>query len=236
MLPSKKKKGAQKVDIKLNSDEFMGEFVSVLYDSSNAIFMIQSSMYGLTFGQVEKYLTELRRRVIKETSSGDLIDAACELSIVINTCDIDNIRGSQEVKKMRVRAADGIFDQFTKDNKNYLGAIRKSFGQKTGLVIDITVSIDKETETKSLNKDLVEDVLGNFDIIQNSTYDSNLLVEVTRKETDDSSTEILNLLKPKMSDEITLKLKPRTSVIHADLLKEMKSTYNKRKINEIVGE
>jgi len=238
MLPAKKKKGNLKEDIPLDNDEYIGEFTSVLYDKNNSVFMIQSNMHGVSVGQVERYLTLLRRHVIEEMKLEDLYEAACELSVVINSCEIDNIRGSQEVKKLRFRAADGVYTPFTRDEDNYLGKVRKSFGEKTGYVIDITISINKDEELKTIDKELVEDVLDNFQQINRaSQLDSNVLVEITRKENANSATEVLNLLRPKMCDEITIKLKPRTSVVHKDLLKEMLKTYKRRKtkINQILG-
>ena len=84
----------------------------------------------------------------------------------------------------------------------------------------------------------VEDVLSNYEQIESSKHDPNLLVEITRKENDDCATEIVNLLRPKICDEVSIKLKPRTSVVHADLLVQMKKTYDKtkKKIIQIVGD
>ena len=238
MLPAKKKIGTTKEDIPLDDDEYIGEFTSILYDKRNSVFMIQTNMHGVSYGQVAKYLTLLRRRVIDTLGTEDFYDAACELSVVVNTCDLDNIRSSQEVKKLRVRAADGVFNSFETDENNFLGKIRKSFKRKSGIIIDVTVSIDRETDVKSLDEELIEDVIGNYDLIKNCEYDKNLLVEITRKENEDVATEVINLLRPKMTDEINLKLKPRTSVMHKDLLKEMKKVYNKSriKVNKSVGE
>ena len=237
MLPAKKKKGNMKEDIVLEDDEFIGEFTSILYDKKNNIFMVQSNMHGVSIGQVEKYLTDLRRRIIEEMGLDDLVEAVCELSIIIDSFELDNIRTSQEVRKLRFRAADGIYSSLGEEG-NFLRNIRKSFGNKTGFVIDLTISIDRETEIKSLDQELIEDVLQNYEDIKASQYDSNLLVEITRKEDQDSPMEILNLLKPKIADEITLKIKPKTSVVHNDLLNEMKKAYNKtkKKIEKIIGE
>lgn len=229
LLPAKKKKEKQKVDIKLDSDEYIGEFTSILFDEKQSVFMIQSNMYGLTISQVEEYLTLLRRRVIEETDSDDMKELACELGIIINDCDIQNIKQSQEIKKIRFRAADGIYDAIGTDQNNYLGRVRRSLGEKSGYVIDITISIDKDTEIKSLDSGLVNDVADKFELIKESQYDSNLLVEITRKETENSGTELINLLQPKMTDVISLKVKPRTSVSHEFLATNMKETYGKAK-------
>lgn len=98
LLPAKKKIEQQKKDIRLADDEYIGEFTSVLYDDKKSVFMVQSNMYGLTNSQVEEYLTLLRRRVIEETGNGNIEELACELSVIINPCDIDSIKNSQEVK------------------------------------------------------------------------------------------------------------------------------------------
>lgn len=238
MLPAKKKLGTSKEDIKLETDEYIGNFVSVLYDDKNSVFMIQSNMYGVSIGQIEKYLTELRRKVISYRGSDEIKELACEMSVIVDTCDLDNIRGSQSVKKMRVRAADSVFNNISGGKGNYLAGIRKSFGEKSGMVIDITISIDRDTELKSLDLDLVEGVLDNFEQIEENRDDPNLLVEITRKENEGTNTEVLNLLRPKMSDTITMRMYPRTSIVHEWLLDVMKERYKmrKKKINSILGE
>jgi phosphoribosyl-AMP cyclohydrolase len=238
LLPAKKKKEKRKVDIQLDSDEYIGEFTSVLYDGQQAVFMIQSNMYGVTVLQVEKYLTLLRRKVIKETESNDMVELACELSVIIDDCDIQNIKRSQEIRKIRFRAADGIYDALGTDKDNYFSRVRRSLGEKSGYVIDITVSIDKDTEIKSLDEELVNDVADQFDLIKGSQYDPNLLIEITRKETEDSSTELVNLLQPKMTDTISIKVQPRTSVAQEVLAAIMKEEYDKtkKKIYKILGD
>ncbi len=82
------------------------------------------------------------------------------------------------------------------------------------------------------------DVADKFELIKESQYDLNLLVEITRKETENSGTELINLLQPKMTDVISLKVKPRTSVSHEFLATNMKETYDKAKskIYRIVGD
>lgn len=237
LLPAKKKIEQQKKDIRLANDEYIGEFTSVLYDENQSVFMIQSNMYGLTHSQVEEYLTLLRRRVIEETSSEDMEELSCELSVIINNCDIENIKHSEEVKKVRFRAADGIYDALAAED-NTFARVRRSIGDRSGYVIDITVSIDKDAEIKTMDKEFMEDIAENFTKIQNSKYDPNLLVEVTRKETEDSGTELINLLRPRMTESITIKMKPRTSVAHEFLSAKMKEAYDitKVKIYNILGD
>ena len=229
LLPAKKKIEQQKKDIRLADDEYIGEFTSVLYDENQSVFMVQSNMYGLTHSQVEEYLTLLRRRVIEETDSDDIKELSCELSVIINNCDIANIKRSEEVKKVRFRAADGIYDALAAED-NMFARVRRSIGDRSGYVIDITVSIDKDAEIKTMDKEFMEDIAGNFDKIQDSKYDPNLLVEVTRKETKDSGTELINLLRPRMTECITVKMKPRTSVAHEFLSAKMKEAYDKTKV------
>lgn len=237
LLPAKKKIDKHKEDIKLASDEYIGEFTSILFDEKQSVFMVQSNMYGLTHSQVEQYLTILRRKVIKETASEDMLELACELSVIIDSCDIQNIKGSQEVKKIRFRAADGIYEALAADKDNYFAKVRRSLGQKTGYVIDITVSIDRDTEIATLDGEIMNDVVDNFELIKKSQYDPNLLVEITRKEDENSNTELINLLHPKMTDVISVKMKPRTSVSHESLSLSMQTSYEnaKGKIYKILG-
>lgn len=228
LIPAKKKIEKQKEEIRLNNDEYIGEFTSVLYDEKISVFIIQSNFYGLTVSQVESYLTLLRRRVIEETKGSEISELACELQVIIDSCDIGNIKKSQEVKKIRFRAADGIYDALGQVGDGYLPNVRRSLGEKSGYIIDITVSIDKDSEIKTIDDEIVSSITENFDTIKNSQYDPNLLVEVTRKEDENSATELINLLQPKMYDNISIKMKPRVSVAHEFLCIALKEKYEER--------
>lgn len=58
------------------------------------------------------------------------------------------------------------------------------------------------------------------------------------KETEDSGTELINLLRPRMTESITIRMKPRTSVAHEFLSAKMKEAYDitKVKIYNILGD
>ena len=237
MLPSKKKIEKRKEDIELEDDEYIGEFTSVLYDETNHVFMVQSNAYGVFSSQIEKYLTMLRRRVIKETNSDDMTELSCELSVVVGNYDIKSVGRSKEVKKVRFRAADGVYDALATDDDNYFARVRRSINDRSGFVIDITVSINRDSEIKTMDEDILGDIANKFDVIKQCDYDPNLLVEVTRKEDDDSRMELINLLSPRMTEVIMLTMKPRTSVAHEFLSAKMIDAYRivKSKINMILG-
>lgn len=237
MLPSKKKIEKQKEDIELEDDEYIGEFTSVLYDETNHVFMVQSNTYGVFTSQIEKYLTLLRRRVIEETNSDEIMELACELSVIVGNYDIKSVGKSKEVKKVRFRAADGVYDALSTDENNYFARVRKSINDRSGFVIDITVSINRDSEIKTMDDDILGDIAKNFDIIKKCDYDSNLLVEVTRKENDTSRMELINLLSPRMTEIIRITMKPRTSVAQEFLSAKMLDAYRvtKSRINMVLG-
>lgn len=130
-----------------------------------------------------------------------------------------------------------MYDALAAGNNSF-ARIRRSIGERSGYVIDITVSINKDSEIKSMDKEFIEDIADNYNIIEKSKFDSNLLVEVTRKEDEDSNTEIINLLKPKLVEIIHVNMKPRTSVAQEFLAVEMKEVYEKAKskIYKILGD
>ena len=227
MLPAMKKVNTKKKDIKLADDEYIGEFTSILYDMKSEVFMIQSNMYGLTHAQVEAYLTLLREQVLgKKVKSIDY--TMCVLDPIVDTEDVfKKIRKSEEIKKIRLRAADGIIKR---DGKNPFGGVSAAVGGKTGYVFDITISINRDSKTKSIDEEEVTNILDFLDSVKmEGEQDKNLLMEVTRKETEQSSTEIINLLKPCMKDDILVAVEERASIGHEFMADKMKEVYDAKK-------
>lgn len=227
MLPATKKINTKKEDIKLDDDEYIGEFTSVLYDMKSNVFMIQSNMYGLTHAQVENYLTLLREKVLdKKEKSIDY--TMCVLEPIVDTEDVfKKIRKSEEIKRIRLRAADGIIKR---DGNNPFGGVSAAVGDKTGYVFDITISISRDSKTKSIGEEEVTNILDFLDSIKTEgEQDKNLLMEVTRKETEQSSTEIINLLKPCMKDDISVMVEERASIGHEFMADKMKEVFDAKK-------
>ncbi len=227
MLPAKKRINAKKKDITLADDEYIGEFTSILYDMKSNVFMIQSNMYGLTHAQVEVYLTLLREKVVGDKDKS-IEYTMCVLEPIVDTDDVfEKIRKSEEIKKIRLRAADGIIKR---DPGNPFGGVSAAVGGKGGYVFDITISINRDNPAKSIDEEELSKIINFLDSIKGEgENDKNLLMEITRKETEQSATEIINLLKPCMKDDILVTVEERASIGHEFMADKMKEVFDSKK-------
>lgn len=228
MLPAKKKKGKIKEEINLNDDEYIGDFVSILYDSMLNVFMIQSNSYGLTINQIQKYLTQLRRKYIKLTNDKDMIqELACELRVLIDPKKVEHILDSKFYRKIRIKGSDFMLDSLiSKDKDGYkkFGTIRNCMGETRGVNFDITFSVQSNKKTETLNHDDVEEIINEFNKVNDDKDKPQ--IEVTKKDNEDSNVEMVNLLYPRLNNIISFKIQARTSIGNDFLFDKMNETYN----------
>ena len=229
MLPAKKKIGESKEEIILNDDEYIGDFVSILYDSIYKVLMVQSNSYGLTINQIEKYLTKLRRKYIEEAKLSTLVpEYACELRVLIDPKKVENILDAKYYRKLRIKGSDFMLDSLLdKDSNSYkkFGSIRNCIGETKGVNFDITLSVQSAKKTETLNHEEVKEFIEEFKSIKDEK--NKPTIEVTKKDSDDSNTEVINLLYPRLTNIINFKIEPRTSIGNEFLFDKMKETYNK---------
>lgn len=231
MLPAKKRLGKQKEEILLTDDEYIGDFVSILYDTRYSVVMVQSNNYGLSVKQIQTYFTLLRRRYIEQAKiEGVISELACELRTLIDPSKAERVLEAQYFRKMRLKGSDFMLDSLIDDeNESVLGKARRLIGESRGINFEIVLSVNTSEKTESLDISEVEKVVNDFNSISNK--ENRPTVEITKKDNDDSNVELVNLLHPRLTDVISFKILPRTSVGHEFLFQKMKENYkNTRKV------
>lgn len=231
MLPAKKRIGKAKEEIMLTDDEYIGEFVSILYDCKYSVFMIQSNNYGLSVNQVQIYFTLLRRKYIKEAKIKGLIDElTCELRILVDPSKAEKVLEAKYFKKVRLKGSDFMLDSLLDpENESLIGKTRRLIGEDRGINFEVVLSVNTSEKTESLDISEVEKLVNEFNNIEDK--EKRPMVEITKKDNDDSNVELINLLNPRLTDIINFKILARTSVGHEFLFQKMKENYiNTRKV------
>ncbi|MFL0194834.1 DUF6731 family protein [Clostridium sp. WILCCON 0269] len=231
MIPAKKQIGKVKQDIILTDDEYIGDFISILYDCKYSVLMIQSNNYGLSVNQIQAYFTLLRRRYIREAKIKGLIDElACELSILVDPSKAEKVLDAEYFKKIRIKGSDFMLDALLDpESEGLMGKTRRLIGERTGINFEVVLSVNTSKKTQSLDINEVEKLVNDFNNI--SDKEKRPIVEITKKDNDDSNVELVNLLHPRLTDVISFKIRARTSVGHEFLYQKMKENYiNTRKV------
>lgn len=225
-IPSKKRFGEIKEEILLEQDEFIGEFVSVLYDNAYQTVAIQSNLYGLSIKQIEHVLTQLRFRYLDQNALTDEIPLVVRLVPIIDRAKIDRVIRSDYYKKIRLKGSNVMLDANLNDT-SFMGDARRLLHETAGVNIDITISLGRSEKTASLNDARIREVIAAYLEIADEQRRPQL--EITALDNEEAEIETINLLEPRMTDRISIVVEPRTTVAHEFLFNSFLDIYDRRR-------
>lgn len=224
-IPSKKKFGEIKEEILLEQDEFIGEFVSVLYDNTYKVLAIQSNLYGLSSKQIENVLTQLRFRYLDEQGLTDEVPLLVRLAPMIDRAKVDRVIRSDYFKKIRLKGSNVMLDA-NLDDASLMGEARRMLHEVAGVNIDITISLGRSERTASLDDARIREVINEYLQIPD---DQRPQLEVTALDNEEAEIETINLFEPRMTDRISIVVEPRTTVAHEYLFNTFMETYDSKR-------
>lgn len=221
-LPAKKKIGQERVDIPLENDEYIGEFTEVLIDTRYDVISIQSNKYGVGVSIIQKYLNflqkqynEIRNRPLARYVIGELkplIDEKLTELALNSTC----------YKKLKLRCSDVNMEGIIPRNNVRLSSVPNIIGNQTGVIMELSLSIKKDSVTPSLTPDDVRAVAEQYrNYINDPTVseadkkDAQIEITFLNRETD--TLEAVDMLIPKVNFYVPIELEDRQPIISQHL-------------------
>ncbi|WP_391203232.1 DUF6731 family protein [Psychrobacillus sp. L4] len=225
-IPSKKRFGEIKEDILLQQDEFIGEFVSVIFDQEYSAVAVQSNLYGLSTKQIESVLTEIRFRYFEAINpeNTEIVPLVIRLAPLIDRAKIDRVIRSDYFKKIRIKGSDVMLDAQLDEN-SLLSEARNLLLESAGVNIDITISLGRSERTATLNEESVQQLIREFQNINGERPQ----IELTALENEEAEIETINLIEPRMTDRVSLVVEPRTTIAHEFLYNSFIEVYDVRR-------
>ncbi|PAM93576.1 hypothetical protein B4N84_17195, partial [Flavobacterium sp. IR1] len=184
---SKKRIGDPKEDLELQEDEYIGEFVTVVFDSRYCTVAIQSNMYSLNTNQVEVFLTEIRNRYKEIQGEADPTPFMVSLNPIIDESKIDRIQNADIFRKVVVRGSNYMADSMA-DNDS-LEEVSGLIGRAGGVNFELTLSVGIAPKTESLDADLIEEIIQGFHLAEVKPK-----VEISARQDIESPIDVVNLL------------------------------------------
>ncbi len=224
-IPSKKRFGEIKEDILLNQDEYIGEFISFVYDNTYQSAIVQSNLYGLSIKQVEHVLTELRFRFLDSQGRTEKDPLVVKLAPLIDRSKITRVINSDYYKKIRIKGSDVMLDAALDEN-SLLSEARRLLGESSGVNIELTISLGRSERTASLDEETIRRAINHF---QQMEGDSRPQIELTALENEEAEIETINLIEPRMTDRISIEVEPRQTVAHDYLYNTFIELYDLRR-------
>lgn len=224
-IPSKKRFGEIKENILLEQDEYIGEFISFIYDNTYQAAIVQSNFYGLTVKQTEHVLTQLRFRYLDTLGRTEQTPLVVKLAPIIDTSKVERVIRADYYKKIRIKGSDVMLDAALNEH-SLLGDTRRLLNESSGVNIDLTISLGRSERTASLNSETIRRALEDFRGLPDGARPQ---IELTALENDEGEIETINLIEPRMTDRIIIEVQPRQTVAHEYLYNNFIELYDQRR-------
>lgn len=210
-IPSRKRINQDKEDINLANDEYLGEFNLLIFDPTVNALIVQSNFYGLTAKQVAFSLSGLRLRTneILGRTDGES-PYAVNLAPVIDNDAIDRVLHNDIYRKINIKGAD--FNEIAAANLNstVLSRTIDALGEVHGVNFELSLSMARTGKNESLESEevrlMIEDVLR----LEDENLD--VAMHVSSRRDEESSIESIDLLSPRLSSEIVLDVRNRSTI------------------------
>lgn len=226
-VPSKKRIGQVSEEIRLADDEYIGEFVSILYDRRYCTMMVQSNRYCLSTRQIENYLTELRK--IYNTIAGlpnDETPLVVRLAPIVDLRRADSVLRAMHYRKITIRGSDAMMDAALNNDDSIISQARRLLGKCQGASFEITVSMSHAPRTRSLDHAAIRELIEEYRTIPDAMKPS---IDIVQRREELEEIEVINLLEPRISDLIPIEMEPRQPIGHEFLYALMREKYLERR-------
>lgn len=229
-IPSKKKLGQDREDIKLDSDEYIGEFLSIIYQRQTDIIMVQSNRYALTTLQLQEYFTSLLFEGYGlEQSSFSFLSV--NLRPIINIDALKKINKKSIINKLTIKGSDNSLRALIPNEKNSLYLIRKLLEDFEGVEFEITIKANYGRKHSEPLK--IEPILETLKEYQDKSDKPLPAIETCIKHPDYRKSEAINWLIPTVQSIIPFKLERRATLPYEYVYSEMHPVFL-QKNNELL--
>ncbi|MEH6892503.1 DUF6731 family protein [Bacillus sp. JJ864] len=223
-IPPKKRIGDPKEDLILQDDEYIGEFVTIVFDPTFCTVAVQSNLYSLNISQVEIFLTELRNRYKQLIGEVDQIPLNVELHPIVDTAKVDTIGNADIFRKINIKGSNIMADAMAQNGT--LGEVSEIIGRANGINFELTISLGTAPKAESLDSELIQEIIDGFSQLGDENKPK---IEITAREDIESPVEVVNLLTPRLTNVIDLHLENRTGIGHEYIHIEFMEKYHAKR-------
>lgn len=198
-LPSIKVIGIPREELNLAENQYIGEFISIIYDPLYCSVGVQSNIYSLNTNQIELFLTEIRRRHKIEIGIPDPIPLRVVLRPLIDFNKIGDIRNADIFRKITIKGSAAAAEALSQNQSVH--AVSEMIGEIQGLNFEISLSLGHAPKDQSLNQEVIRNIVDTFNEIDDTLKPK---VEITGRDDEESPLEVINLLSPRITNRIRI--------------------------------
>ena len=211
-IPSKVKENEASEPVELDDDEYLGEDISLLYEKSSSIIMIQMNRFSLGISKLEEFFNytnnkeniEISLKAIIETDKLKKLKHCNYKSIEISFANVNKWRNDDECKSL------SSIISLIKETGGYAGAVKIGLGYSKNTVLN---KIESGT--------IVREVLENRAFIRGA--------KVKVNDDDEKGTEVIDLFEEIYHDFIEFTLPSKTALQYQTAFESMRYYFSQRK-------
>lgn len=208
-IPSIKRLGNPKEDLELERDEYIGEFVTVVFDPRYYTVGVQSNLYSLNIPQIEYFLTQLRANFMEIMGGTDPINLKVEFEPIIEYSRVNAVRHAEIYRKITINGSDFAADALAEQGT--LNGVSELVGRARGAKFELTISLGHAPRGESLEEEVIREIIDGFGNIEGENKPK---IEITAKEDYESPIEVVNLLEPRLTNRWGIEVENRTTISH----------------------
>lgn len=150
-------------DLELDTDEYMAEDISCLYDNKLNIFFIQRNYHSLSISGISEYLKKIYEIIVKGASNynpeeNDFKELDIYFKPIPDKEALENARKVTNYRSLTLSFANDYEQAISDKIKNVLGGFGSVFDNLGGTKIGITLSAG-DFKAKTLNVDNTKDMI-----------------------------------------------------------------------------
>lgn len=209
-IPSIVKENQEAAAIQLDSDEYLGEGLHMLYDNELGVAMLQVNRFSLGLKKLENFLTYIWH----------VENERIRLIPILDEVIFDNNR-RRKVKCIEIGFAN--ISSCMDGEKRALGTIMNLYRKVDGVSGKIKISLGR-TKRDTLNINEVEEIIE--DALQDESVDG---LKLHVKDDDARPVEVIDLFDKITKDILTFNMRDKTTLEYSYAAALMKECYMKRK-------
>lgn len=209
-IPPLKTIGVPREELNLDENQYLGEYITIVFDPTYCTVGIQSNIYSLNIAQVENFLSQLRARHKFIVGQPDRTPLKVKLNPIIDPSKVTSMRNSDIFRKITIKGSHTAAEALAQQNT--LNEVSALIGQVQGLNFEITFSIGHAAKDVTLNNGVIQQIIDGFERI--GPVGEKPKIEITGRADEESPLEVVNLITPRLTNRIRLEVENRLSIGH----------------------
>lgn len=199
-IPPLKTIGVPREELNLAENQYLGEYITIVFDPTYYTVGVQSNIYSLNIPQVENFFTQLRARHKYVIGQPDGTPLKVTLNPIVDPDKVATMREADIFRKITIKGSQTAAEALA--GQNTLNEVSALMGQVHGVNFELTFSIGHAARDVTLNNEVVQQIIDGFTRMGPDIERPK--IEITAREAEESPSEVVNLIAPRLTNRIKL--------------------------------